>query len=214
MPFFKAVFWDNDGVLVDTEQLYYRANVDTLADMGHGLSEDDYIRLFLAADTGTVGIMKQLGYPTSEVEPYRRRRDERYSEILLEQSDLAIAGVHETVAALHGHVAMGIVTSSRKCHFDLIHANTELTHRMEFILTNADYSKAKPDPEPYLKAIELSGLAPRDCVVIEDSERGLTSAKAAGLACWIVPSRWSARMEFSAADRILESVRDVGNLLF
>jgi beta-phosphoglucomutase-like phosphatase (HAD superfamily) len=108
---------------------------------------------------------------------------------------------------------MAIVTSSRRDHFDLIHATTDLLHLFSFILCREDYREAKPDPEPYLAALQRSGLAPRQCLVIEDSVRGLAAAKAAGLTCWVIPSAQTRGQDFAAADRVLDGIADVARLL-
>jgi HAD superfamily hydrolase (TIGR01509 family) len=83
---------------------------------------------------------------------------------------------------------MGIVTSSRSDHFALIHQRTGFLPYFRFVLTAGDYSRSKPDPDPYLRAIERSGVERDECLVIEDSERGLIAATAAGIRCIIVPN--------------------------
>jgi len=113
----------------------------------------------------------------------RRRRDERYRELLLVE-DVTIAGVAELLAELSAHVRMAIVTSSRRAHFDAIHSRTDLTRHFELILAREDYRSSKPDPEPYATAVERLQLSAAECLVIEDSEPGLSAAKAAGLTCW------------------------------
>ena len=64
--------------------------------------------------------------------------------------------------------------------------------------------EAKPAPEPYLRAVERLALAPERCLVVEDSERGLRAAKAAGLVCWVVPSELTRGGRFGDADAVLE----------
>ena len=71
------------------------------------------------------------------------------------------------------------------------------------MLAQGDYARAKPEPDPYLRAVERLGLEPDRCLVIEDSERGLRAAKAAGLRCWVIPSRLTAGGRFDAADAVL-----------
>lgn len=210
MSQFTAILWDNDGVLVDTEQLYFQANVDTFGRWGHVLTEEEYVELFLASDRGTVELLARRNYAPDRVEPYRNERDRRYSELLESADrDLVIEGVKETLATLHGRVAMGIVTSCRRVHFELIHAQSGLLQYMDFVLTLEDYERCKPDPEPYLLGLARCGHPAANCLVIEDSERGLTAAKAAGLACWIVPSRWTMSMNFARADRVVEGIQDI-----
>ena len=81
------------------------------------------------------------------------------------------------------------------------------------VLTREDYNKSKPEPEPYLKALELLTIDPGNVVVIEDSERGSMAAKRAGLTCWAVPNRLSTHGNFSQADRVLSNIEEVARLL-
>lgn len=67
----------------------------------------------------------------------------------------------------------------------------------------------KPYPDAYLTALERFDLHPADCIVIEDSERGLAAAKAAGLECLIIHSEWTKDGDFQTARKVLESIRDV-----
>jgi len=83
----------------------------------------------------------------------------------------------------------------------------------DFVLTAADFVNLKPDPEPYLRAIERSGMAPESCMAIEDSERGLISAKAAGIRCIVVPTALTRRGNFSSADRVCETIADILTIL-
>ena len=71
------------------------------------------------------------------------------------------------------------------------------------VLTREQYRRSKPDPEPYLCAVARLGLTPAECLVIEDSERGLRAARAAGIACWVIPSSLTARERFEGASAIL-----------
>ena len=98
---------------------------------------------------------------------------------------------------------MGIVTSSRKDHFDLIHQSTGLLKYFDFVLTASDYARTKPDPAPYLRAVERSGVGREACVAIEDSERGLESATRAGIRCIVVPSSLTRGCKFVGAHQFL-----------
>ena len=132
---------------------------------------------------------------------------------MLQTEDFGIDGVEETLVALEKEFTMGIVTSSRREHFDMIHSRTGFTRFFKLILTNEDYGKSKPDPEPYLKALELLKTDPKDGLVIEDSERGLMAAKRAGMTCWVIPNPLSAHGDFSSADKILSGIGEVAKLL-
>jgi HAD superfamily hydrolase (TIGR01509 family) len=211
-PVFAAIFWDNDGVLVDTETLYYRATSEVLATIGVTLSEDQYIELFLRESRGAWHLAEAQGLPVESIDGLRRARDDRYSE-LIDTTALVIPGVADTIHRLARRYRMAIVTSSEPRHFERIHRDPAFLGLFEFILTRADYEQSKPHPEPYLRALERSGLSAESCLVVEDSERGLRAAKAAGLTCWVIPSALTRRCRFESADRILGSVAEVESSL-
>lgn len=209
----KAIFWDNDGVLVDTEKLYFQANKEIFAEIGIDLSEDVYVEYFLKRSSGTWHLAEAKGLSQEEISKFRSERDELYSRFLLNDMKV-IEGVEETLKKLYGKYKMGVVTSSKKNHFDIIHNKSRLLQYFDFILTVDDYAKSKPAPDPYLKALELSGFKKEECVVIEDSERGLRAALAAGLKCFVIPTNLTKQSDFSGAEIILDKITEVPVNLF
>ncbi len=206
---YDYIFWDNDGVLVDTEGLYYQASRDTLARIGFELTVYQFTTISLASGRS---VFELATADETLMDELRLWRNQRYSELLVERN-LLLPGVKSTLTQLAKHKKMAIVTSCRRDHFDQIHADTGLRQLFEFILCREDYREAKPDPEPYLLALQHSGREARHCLVIEDSVRGLAAAKAAGLTCWVIPSQQTAGQDFSAADRILQRVDELPDLL-
>lgn len=208
----RAIFWDNDGVLVETEHLYFQATQETLASIGIELTRDDYIALFLVEGRGAWHIAEQRGVSPAAIARLRHDRNARYSE-LLAQAPRVMAGVSEVLDALHGRYVMGVVTSSRKDHFDVIHRNTGLLKYFDFVLTASDFTRVKPDPEPYVRAVARSGVPADACVAIEDSARGLESARAAGIGCIVVPTELTRLSEFTGADRVLGNIGELLTVL-
>jgi len=208
----KAIFWDNDGVLVDTEHLYFEATRDVLASINISLSEEQYVELFLTQGKGAWHLAEARGLPPHEIDRLREERNRLYAT-RLGLGPLVIPGVTGALDALHGRYLMGVVTSSRKDHFDLIHQATGLPRYFDFVLAAGDYARAKPEPDPYELAIERSGFDREACVAIEDSERGLESAKRAGIRCIVVPSKLTRRCRFDGAHRVLENVGQIPDVL-
>jgi HAD superfamily hydrolase (TIGR01509 family) len=204
----KAIFWDNDGVLVETEHLYFQATQHVLASVGIRLTQEEYIELFLVQGRGAWHLAEERGVAPSDIDRLRNERNTLYADRLAQAPRLT-AGITSVLDALHGKYVMGVVTSSRKDHFDLIHRTTGLLKYFDFVLTAGDYSHVKPDPEPYLRAVERSGVGRESCVAIEDSERGLASAKGAGISCIVVPTALTQRGNFDGAHRILGSIGEI-----
>ena len=202
---FDAILFDNDGVLVDTEDLYFRANRDVLANVGVTLDEAAYVEFFLRQGVGAWHLAEARGLSPTAVESLRAERDRRYLE-LVGEADTRIAGVAEIVPALAHRYRLAIVTSAEPEPFARTHERTGLLGHFEFVLTRADYVRAKPEAEPYQRAVERMRLAPERCLVIEDSERGLAAAKAAGLTCWVIPSGFTVGGRFAGADAVLDNI--------
>ena len=108
---------------------------------------------------------------------------------------------------------MGIVTSSRKDHFDIIHQRNNLLQYFNFVITPENFTKSKPNPEPYLIGINKTGYKASECVAIEDSERGVIAAKNANLFCIAVPNEMTNKSDFSKADIILDDINKLANYL-
>lgn len=206
---FAAIFWDNDGVLMATEHLYYRANAEALAEVGVSLSVEAFRRVSLCQGESVLGLAELHG---DQATGLRRRRDARYLQLLGEEATV-IPGVTETLARLHGRQPMAIVTSCRREHFLQMHRQSGLLGYFDFVLTREDYTASKPDPEPYLAACARAGLQPQRCLAIEDSQRGVTAAAAAGLAVAAIPGELNQGGDFSAARWQLEGIRQLPPLL-
>ena len=138
----------------------------------------------------------------------RDRRNTLYADLIADE-DLTIDGARETLEVLKGRVRMMIVTSSRRDHFEIIHRSTGLLPYFEGVVDQDDYDNSKPHPEPYLTGLERLGVEGDECIVVEDSARGMTSAIRAGLRCVVVPNLLTKDADFSGAYRVVESVKDV-----
>ena len=208
----KAIFWDNDGVLVDTERLYFSATRQILSAVGVSLTKEMYVDLLLVQGKGAWHLAKEKGISEEGVERLRDERNALYGDLLLREQTV-MDGAEEVLRALHGKYVMGIVTSSRKDHFELIHRHSGLLKYFDFILSGGDYARHKPHPEPYLAAVERSGFKKEECLAVEDSERGLASAKAAGIHCYVIPTELTHNGNFSGADKVLTSIKDILKIL-
>ena len=203
-----TILWDNDGVLVDTEGLYFRATQTVLQTVGVNLTVDQFKEISLRRGESTFILATEAGVSDEEVARLRTVRNRLYADLLRAQS-CVVDGAEEVLRALHGRVRMGVVTSSRRDHFEIAHSKSGLPKYLDFIITHEEYKNSKPHPESYLMAMARYGLQPEECVVVEDSERGLAAATAAGIKCLIVLSEWTKDDGFRGAYRVLEGIRAV-----
>ena len=209
---FDAIFWDNDGILMETEHLYFKANAEALARVGVSLSMEDFCDISLRKGESVLALADATGGCSVAAGKLRRYRDDLYLQLLGTEAEV-IPGVKETLWKLHGKFPMAIVTSCRKEHFLQMHRSSGLLGFFDFVLTREDYGASKPDPEPYLTACTRAGLQPQRCLAVEDSERGVTSATRAGLAVAAIPGEMNVSGDFSSARWLLDDVRDIPSLL-
>ena len=203
----EAILWDNDGVLVDTERLFFEANQELLASLGAELTPEGFFAWYLLDNCGGWHL---LGEPSDEqIEIWRAERNRLYSRKLQQAGSLAMPGIGELLTTLAPHYRMGIVTSSYREHFDLIHQDLALTRHFEFILAAEDYHGSKPDPEPYLQGLKRLGLPAHRCLVIEDSPRGLVAANAAGIPCMVLRHPLTRGHDFSGATAVVDSLDEL-----
>lgn len=208
----RQIFWDNDGIFVETEPLYFEATRRILAEVDVDLDLDAYRELLLNQARGAWFMAEEKGCDAATIAAMVERRNHLYGELILAQAEINPAA-EQVVASLAGSYAMAIVTSSRQEHFELIHRQGRITRHMDFVLWAGMYPRSKPDPAPYLSAIQRSVWSAQEAVVIEDSLRGLRAAHAAGLRCWVIPTELTKSQDFSLAERVLDSIEQVPDAL-
>jgi HAD superfamily hydrolase (TIGR01509 family) len=208
----KAIFWDNDGILVDTEKYYFEANQKILAKTGLILTKEMYTELYLTRAKGAWHLLDPKIYSELDIENLRKERDSLYNEMLLTR-EIIMEGIESLLMAMTGKYRMAIVTSSKTRHFNSIHSRTGLLKYFEFVITADDYTRFKPDPEPYLTAIQRIGVTSQEGIAVEDSRRGLLAAKAAGLDCIIVKNELTESCDFTEADCVLDHIGELRKVL-
>lgn len=201
----EAILWDNDGVLVDTEGLFFEATRRTFVSAGTDLTRAEFIDAALRSGRNLWERVAAKGYAAERIARLRRERDELYAA-LLESGDHLIQGAADTVRLLAVRYRMGIVTTSLRTHLEAAHRRTGLLAIFEIIVAREDYEESKPHPEPYLTALARLSVPPEKCLAIEDSERGLASALAAGLPCVVIPNALTRGSDFAGAAAILDDI--------
>lgn len=205
------ILWDHDGVLVETEPWYFEATRRCIAELGIELNLNDYLR-DMASGRSAWEHALALDVPVERVASQRAARDDLYQQYLREQ-DIEIPGVESVLETLAADYSMAIVTTAKRIDFELIHESRRIVRHMQFVLASGDYPRAKPAPDPYLKALEKFAATPEQALVVEDSERGLRSAVAAGIDCVIVKNDFVAGQDLSAATYQIASLDELPELL-
>lgn len=201
----QGILWDNDGVLVDTERLFYEANRDLFQRHGVALVAQHFFDWYLADNCGAWHLMDPVPGP-ERIAVLREERNRAYARRLADEAIPAMDGVAALLAALAPRVRMGVVTSSNADHFHIIHGRLDLLRHFDFVLTGESYADSKPSPEPYLLGLERLGLPAEQCVVVEDSPRGLQAAVAAGIRCIVLRHALTRHRSFPGAYRVVDTM--------
>ena len=206
----KYILFDNDGVLVETEPLYFEASKRALKEFFNvNIQFDEYMKIM----TDGNGVWVAAPNATQkEIIIARNQRDLYYQEYLRKENTI-IENVHEVLNELSKKYKMGIVTTSRRVDFEIIHNNRGITEFMDFILCVEDYPKSKPHPDPYLKGLDIFKAQKAETLIAEDSQRGLISANKAGIDCVIVHNEFTKTQDFSKAKYKIEKLEDIFNIL-
>lgn len=183
----SGILFDFNGVIIDDEAQHCDALIATLAEYGYALDRDTYYRDYLGFDDRECFrfTFERTGKPWSESELHEAvaRKHAAY-ERAIRGSMRLVPGAADFVenAALDGF-QLAIVSGALRSEIELVLDLAGLRPHFAEILAAEDVGVCKPDPQGYNRAREMLDLAPRRCVVIEDSIPGLNAARAAGLRC-------------------------------
>jgi HAD superfamily hydrolase (TIGR01509 family) len=181
----KAVLFDSDGVLVDTERLFFETTRDAFADAGIDLPAAVWSRLYLAEGGKTPYIAARLGMRADLIPGMFQARNERF-RIRMEEGPAALPGAREALDLLRSRFRLIMVTGADRRHAAMAHRVTGFLPLFDDIVTGDDFDLPKPSPDAYLTALRRAGLPAAEAWAVEDSPRGARSAVAAGLRCLIV----------------------------
>ena len=184
----RAVVFDFDGVIVDSEPLHFRSLRDALLGEGVEITREEYWDHLLAFDDRSsirLAFERRGERPDAErLERVQRAKVERFAELIPEVP--VFPGAREVVGALKAELPLAIASGARREEIEAILAGIGLRDAFREIVGAQDATATKPDPAPYLEAARrlgrsLPGLVPEDCVAFEDSVAGVMSALGAGM---------------------------------
>ena len=205
----KAVIWDMDGVIADTAACHLQAWQRLWAEQGIEFTAEQFRRTFGQRTAEIIRGFLGPEVPAEEVCALGERK-ETYCRELLRQQVRALPGVRELLAALEpAGFRQALASSAPRKNVDLILEALDIGRYFSAVVSEADVTLGKPDPQIFLVAAERLGVEPRHCLVIEDAVAGVQAAKSAGMRCLAVTTT-NPGAHLAAADRVVRSLTEVG----
>jgi HAD superfamily hydrolase (TIGR01509 family) len=183
---FKAYLFDCDGTIVDSMPVHYRAWKQALGEWNCVFEEELFYKWGGRPMPDIISTLNRDQGLQMPIDAVSRRREELYFEMMSQVK--AIPEVQALVEAEYGRIPFAIVSGSTREAVTASLAALNLLDRFETIICADDYAKGKPDPEGFLLAAERLGVAPKECLVFEDTDMGIQAATAAGMASVRIPS--------------------------
>jgi beta-phosphoglucomutase len=206
----KAIVFDFDGVLADSEMLHFRVYNELLAPSGIQLTKEEYCEQYLGFDDEGVfehlASEKKLMLGDEEIEMLISEKAARF-EALVSSADVLYPAAAACVRRLAAEWPLGICSGARRSEIELMLNGAGLRDLFRFIVATGDTDYGKPAPDPYLKAAELHGATPGACLAIEDSHAGLDSARDAGLRTVAITNTYPRAT--LKADRVIDSLDEM-----
>jgi beta-phosphoglucomutase-like phosphatase (HAD superfamily) len=205
----RAIVFDFDGLILDTEEPVYRSWVEVYEAHGERLPFERWVQIVGSTTTGfhpQRHLEERLGRALSQ--EVLERRIGRRTEMILAQE--LLPGILQSIDDAGGlGLKLGVASSSTR---DWVSGHLErlgILGRFDCVRCRDDVNHAKPAPDLYLAVLDCLGVSPSEAVAIEDSPNGVMAAKQAGMRCVAIPNSITSTLDLSQADVLLRSLSDV-----
>ena len=195
----KAIIFDMDGLMVDSERLYLQAQQEITRQFNKTLPEKVRLKMMGRKPLESMKIfVEALDIPEDAVKLLEMRNDimrEKY------RTDLVpLPGLVHIIDAFYGKLKMAIATGAQEEFLDIVVDQLEIRNKFDVLQASDGIEQGKPHPEIFLKTCEKLGLKPGECIVLEDSLNGVLAGKKAGCYVIAVPSEYTNQENFDRAD--------------
>jgi len=200
----RAVIFDMDGVIVESENMHIEAEKQTLLKHGVRISNDE-----LHTYTGTTAkfmfteLIKKHKLETTFEELFNEKEQILFE--LLEKETRPTKGIINLLKELkESNIKLAIASSSHRRLIGYVLKKLDITHLFDSIVSSEDINRSKPDPEIFLKSARRLNVEPAECLVVEDAKLGVDAGKSAGMKVIGFRNPNSGRQDLSGADLVVD----------
>lgn len=208
---FRAVIFDMDGVIIDSEPIYFKAGNKLFQYLGLDVSEEEHHSYVGISSKDMWSHLRNKYKIDLSTEELVEMEMNMYIDYLLSRKDeKPIPGVVELIEDLYkNNRDLALASSSSIKSIKIVLDMFNLGKFFETIVSGYEVESGKPAPDIFLYAAKRLGVQPEDCVVIEDSENGIEAAKSAGMKCIGFKNLNSGKQDLSSADMVIDSFLEV-----
>ena len=185
---FEAYLFDCDGTIADSMPLHYLGWKHVLSEWNCEFAEEHFYSLGGMPVTEIVAMLNEKHGLSMPVDEIRDRKEEFYFGLLPQLK--GVPEVLEHIELSHGQIPFAVVSGGNRNSVVASLMSLNILDKFETLVCAGDYAKGKPDPEAFLLAAAKLGVAPKTCLVFEDTDLGIQAAKAAGMAAVKIPPPW------------------------
>lgn len=206
----KAVIFDMDGVIVDSEPIHFESDQLTLKHFGIEASHEE-LNQYVGVSNPVMWAEMKEKYNLAEYVETLLEKQSYYKNYLFGIKKLEpIAGIPDLLAEIKNAGAkLGLASSSNRDFIEMVLMNLGIMDYFDMIVSGDEVKKSKPDPEIFLKAAGNLKVNPEDCLVIEDSRHGVKAAILAGMKCIGFHNPNSGAQDLSLADTVVHSITEI-----
>jgi HAD superfamily hydrolase (TIGR01509 family) len=182
MHHIRAVLWDMDGTLIDSEEFHWISWWDTLAAEGIAITHEQFLSSFGQRNDSIIPQWLGTAATPERIEKIGSAKEELYRQMIRQHGISPLPGVAHWVRQLHEDGWLqAIASAAPRANIDAVLEALSATHIFRGIVSADDVHRGKPDPEVYLTAAARVGASPDRCIVVEDAVAGVEGARRAGM---------------------------------
>ncbi len=208
----KAVIFDMDGVIVDSEPIHFESDKMTMRHYGKYITDEELSRYVGVSNPDMWSELREKYELEASVEELLETQFAYKKQIIGDRKLEPINGIRELLDRLKGNeIRIGLASSSSREFIEFMLSNLGLAGYFEVVISGEEVQRGKPFPDIFLKAAQGLSVEPSNCMVIEDSGHGVKAAKRAGMKCVGFVSPNSGKQDLSLADEVVCSIKQINH---